>query len=360
VVVVIIPVLLTPEKTADLSIIAEVTRQIAAALGPGMMVSYETTLPVGTTRNYLRPMLESSGWKAGVDFDLVFSPERVKSRLVMKHLKTVPKIVGGVSDASAARAQEFYATYLQAPVINVRTLEAAEFAKLAGMVYRDVNIAVANELAAYAEQAGLNFADVVRAANTDGECYLLNPGIGVGGHCTPVYPYFILEDARNRHIPMLLMAEARRMNDRQASHALDRLEDAGVEVSGARVLILGLGFRPEVKEHTLSPAFQIRDEGLKRRATVYLHDPLYSADEIARHGFEFWDLAKRDWPEIVILNTAHRAYADANFAQWRGRGVRYVVDGRNLWDGKRVAAAGLMYLAPGVPVLNGRIPACQP
>jgi nucleotide sugar dehydrogenase len=355
--IVIIPVLLTPEKSADLSIMDEVTEQIAAVLAPGMLVSYETTLPVGTTRNHLRPILESSGLTAGTDFDLVFSPERVKSRLVMKHLSSVPKIVGGVSAWSARRGEEFYAKYLRAPVINVETLEAAEFAKLAGMIYRDVNIALANQLAGYAERAGLNFADVVRAANTDGESYLLTPGIGVGGHCTPVYPYFVLRDAERRDVPMTLAAGAREINDGQAAHALDRLEEAGLRLAGARILILGLGFRPEVKEHTLSPAFLIRDEAAKRQASVVLHDPLYSREEIARHGFVYQDLAEASLPEVVVLNTAHRAYADPDFAGWHARGVRYVVDGRNFWDANRVAGAGLAYFAPGAPTLSGQLPA---
>jgi nucleotide sugar dehydrogenase len=355
VVVVIVPVTLTPEQTADLKIIDEVTAKIATVLAPGMMVSYETTLPVGTTRNHLAPILESSGLNAGVDFDLVFSPERVKSQLVLRHLRNVPKIVGGVCPLSARRGEEFYGRYLGARVVNIGTLEAAEFAKLAGMIYRDVNIALANELAGYAEQVGLDFGTVVRAANTDGEAYLLSPGIGVGGHCTPVYPYFALNDARAKGTPMTLTAAARQINDSQAVHAFDRLEKAGVNLSGARILILGLGFRPEVREHTLSPAFLVRQEALRRNAELYLHDPLYTPEETACHGFSYWDLANEHWPEIVILSTAHRVYADADFPQWRHRGVRYVVDGRNFWDPQQVTAAGLQYFGPGVPTTTGRL-----
>jgi len=359
VVIVIIPVLLTADGKADLAIIDQVSREIAAALSPGMMISYETTLPVGTTRNHLRTLLEASGLKAGSDFDLVFSPERVKSRLVMKHLTTVPKIVGGFSASAAQRGAKFYGDYLGAPVINVETLEAAEFVKVAGMIYRDVNIALANELAGYAERAGVNFSEAIRAANTDGEAYLLSPGIGVGGHCTPVYPYFALDDSRKRGVTLKLTAEARRINDGQAAHALDRVEEAGAKLSGAQILVLGLGFRPEVKEHTLSTAFLIRQEALKRHAKVYLHDPLYAPPEITAHGFEPWAVENEDWPEIVVLNTAHRAYADPDFTKWRERGVRYLVDGRNFWDPKRATAAGLQYFAPGLPALSGQVLAHQ-
>jgi nucleotide sugar dehydrogenase len=346
VVIVIIPVLLTARREADLAAIESVTRLIAKHLSAGQMICYETTLPVGTTRNRLRPILESSGLRAGEDFDLVFSPERVKSHLVLKHLAQVPKIVGGVNQSSARRAEAFYGAYLGAPVINVQTLEAAEFSKLAGMIYRDVNIALANELAAYAESVGLDFHSVIEAANTDSESALLSPGIGVGGHCTPVYPYFALQDALNRGVQLPLTAEARRTNDRQARRMLDRIEERGENLRGQKLLILGLGFRPNVKEHTLSPAFLIRDEAIRRGAQPFLHDPLYSAEEIASHGFTPMDL-DGDIPAVVVLNTGHAEYSQIALSGWWERGARIVVDGRNFWSAVEVQAAGLQYIAPG-------------
>ncbi len=208
VVIVIVPVLLTPEREADTSIIEAVSAQVAEGMRPGTLVSYETTLPIGTTRQ-LAGVLERGGLKAGEDFDLAFSPERVKSRSVLQTLSVTPKVVGGVTPASAERAASFYGAYLGAPVINVGTLEAAEMVKLAGMIYRDANIALANGLAGYCEAAGLDVLDVIEAANTNGEAHLLRPGIGVGGHCTPVYPYFAIHDARRRGWPLRVVEAAR-------------------------------------------------------------------------------------------------------------------------------------------------------
>jgi nucleotide sugar dehydrogenase len=216
---------------------------------PGVLISFETTVPVGTTRNRLRPLLERSGLTAGTDFDLAFSPERVKSLHVLAHLTGIPKIVGGINERSASRAADFYERYLGSPVINLSTLEAAEFAKLAGMVYRDVNIAIANELAAYAESVGVDFASVREAANTDGEAALLTPGIGVGGHCTPIYPYFLIKDAIRVGEPARLAELARTTNDQQVARALDRLERNWGRIRGRRVVVLGVAFRPGVREH---------------------------------------------------------------------------------------------------------------
>jgi nucleotide sugar dehydrogenase len=340
--IVIVPVLLTPENKADLGIILSVTDDIAAGLKKGAMVVYETTLPVGTTRGFA-PLLEKSGLKCGVDFDLAFSPERVKSKLVLRNLTVNPKVVGGYDEKSAARAEKFYADFVGAPVINVKTLEASEFVKLAGMVYRDVNIAIANELARFAELKGIDVKETFPAANTDGEAYLLFPGIGVGGHCTPVYPYFLIHGAREVGMEANLPILARQINDGQAAHCLDRLEAVIGDLKGQRVTIMGLGFRPGVKEHTCSPAFLIGEELARRGADATLNDPLYSDDEIRRHGFAPSAIEGA----ALVLNTNHLEYADLDWAALAASGVKAVVDGRNFWDRAAIEAAGIRYIGVG-------------
>ncbi|MGO8702949.1 MAG: nucleotide sugar dehydrogenase [Candidatus Brocadiia bacterium] len=359
-VVVIVPVLLTLEKKADTGIIESVTRQIALGLRRGTMVSYETTLPIGGTRALL-PILESGGLRGGREFDLVFSPERVKSRLVIQRLTKNPKIVGGLTPEAAARAAAFYEEYLGAPVINVGALETAEMVKLAGMVYRDVNIALANELARYCEAAGIDFPAVVQAANNDGEASLLHAGIGVGGHCTPVYPHFLFQESERFGVHAPLAELGRLLNDQQPAKVLDRLEREWQPLRGKRVLILGLGFRPQVKEDACSPAYTLAAELARRRARAELHDPLYTPDEIRNRGFSpgafavkgaRWKAMSREegpMHELLILNTAHAAYADLDFKKLAALGLKAVLDGRNFWKAEQVEKAGLFYLAVGRP-----------
>jgi nucleotide sugar dehydrogenase len=348
VVIVIVPVLLTQEREADTSIIESVSAQIAQGMRAGTMVSYETTLPIGGTRR-LAPLLERGGLKAGEGFDLVFSPERVKSRSVLQTLSRTPKVVGGSTPAAAERAARFYGEYLGAPVINVGTLEAAEMVKLAGMIYRDANIALANELACYCEADGLDAFDIIRAANTDGEAALLQPGIGVGGHCTPVYPYFAIHDARRRGMPLRMVEEGRRLNEEQPAHAVALLERALGTLEGARVLILGLAFRPLVKEQTCSPAFAVRDALRERGAVPLLHDPLYTPEEVCAAGFEPGSPDEGPAPAALVLNTAHPAYGDLDFPALAGRGLKAVLDGRAFWDAPAVRSAGLIYVGIGRP-----------
>lgn len=348
VVVVIVPVLLTSDHRADTSVIEAASRQIASRLKRGTLVSYETTLPVGGTRRLAR-ILEESGLKAGEDFDVVFSPERVKSRFVLQRLTENTKVVGGITPQAAARGASFYVEYLGAPVENVNSLEAAELVKLAGMVYRDVNIALSNELAYYSERVGVDFGAVRRAANSDGEAALLLPGIGVGGHCTPVYPHFLIRDGEERGIETNLTSLARCINDEQPRATLDRLEKVWGALKGHRVLILGLGFRPQVKEHICSPAFQLREELHRRGAQVYLHDPLYSDEEIRAHGFVPGSFSDSPAAAVIILNTAHETYQIMDFAALAAWGLKAVVDGRNLWTPDQVRQTGLLYLGVGRP-----------
>lgn len=352
IVIVIVPAKLTGERRADLSVLEAASRDIAAGLKAGTLVSYETTVPVGATRTVLLPILEKSGLKAGVDFELAFSPERVKSGSVLSNLSRTPKIVGGLTARGAERADKFYRRFLGAPVIRLGSLEQSELAKIAGMVYRDVNIALSNELARFASASGLDLGPVLAAANTDGEAALLRPGIGVGGHCTPVYPYFLTSAARELGVPQRLAEQARLINDGQSSHLLDEAAAAFGPLEGRRVLILGLGFRPEVKEHSYSSAFLLQEALKERKAQVSLHDPHYDEKEISELGFKSGSFGEKTGPcaELIILNTAYAAYAKPDFKALRRRGLRAVLDGRNFWDPKLVKAAGLLYLGAGRPL----------
>lgn len=349
-VVIIVPAHLTPERDIDYHILESASSAVAKGLQRGTLVSYETTVAVGGVRSKLVPVLErESGLKAGEDFFVSFSPERVKANLVFAKLRTTPKIVGGVNSASAAAAEAFYRDYLVRDadkVINVDALEAAEFAKLADMLYRDVNIALANELAAYAEATGVDFARVREAANTCDESRLLIPGIGVGGHCTPVYPYFIIRDGERRGTVQRLATSAREINDGQPGRNVARLEAALGTLQGKRVHILGLAFRPDVKVEIFSSAYALQEALSARGAVVTMEDPMYSDDELRHHGFTPAQIAGGA-ADAVVLNTAHTAFQQPNFASWRSGGLKVVLDGRTLWDRREIEAAGLVCLAVG-------------
>jgi len=216
--------------------------------------------------------------------------------------------------------------------------------KLVGMLYRDVNIALANELAAFCELAGVDFDRVRSSANSDGEANLLLPGIGVGGHCTPVYPYFLTRESRRLGMTQRISEAAREINDQQPARQLARVAQLWKPLRGQAVHVLGLGFRPGVKVDTFSPAYALRTELQTLGAFVTISDPHYSDDEIRALGFH---PAALEDAKVVVLNTAHDEYERPDFAAWERAGVEVVLDGRNLWDQTSVEAAGLRYFGIG-------------
>ncbi len=344
-VVVIVPAHLTPEREIDYTHLRAASAQVGKGLQRGALVVYETTVSVGGTRRQLIPMLEAqSGLEAGRDFHVGYSPERVKANLVLERLETTPKVVGGLDAASLAKTAALYREFLGAPIDEVGGLEAAEITKLLGMLYRDVNIALANELAAFCELSGVDFDRVRVAANRDGEANVLLPGIGVGGHCTPVYPYFLTRESRRLGVTQRISEAAREINDQQPQRQLARLATLWRPLKGRRVRLLGLGFRPGVKVDTFSPAYALRDELQRHGAIVSMSDPQYTDDELRAAGFE---PALDDAAQAIVLNTAHPEFASPDFAAWRRQGVEAVLDGRNFWNQAEVESAGLLYLGIG-------------
>ena len=189
VVVLIVPVMLDADHQPDYRYMDPAVASIAPGVHAGSTVIFETTLPIGDTRRRFAPALErASGLVADRDFFVAFSPERLFSGAVLANLAAYPKLVGGIGAASTDRAARFYASVLDAEVVAMSSSEAAEFSKLADTTYRDVNIALANEFARAADAHGIDVTEVIAAANSQPYSHIHQPGIGVGGHCIPVYP----------------------------------------------------------------------------------------------------------------------------------------------------------------------------
>jgi nucleotide sugar dehydrogenase len=232
VVVVVVPLLVDQEGMPDFEWIDDATQRIGSSLKPGTLVSYETTLPVGTTRNrFAKALEEASGLIAGKDFTVVFSPERVLTGRVFADLRKYPKLVGGINEASNQAGVKFYEAVLDFDdrpdlskkngVWNLESCEASEMAKLAETTYRDVNIALANQFALFAEKSNIDIAKVIAASNSQPYSHIHNPGIAVGGHCIPVYPRFYLWNDPKATI----VSAARIANSAMPAHAVELLRE---------------------------------------------------------------------------------------------------------------------------------------
>jgi len=347
VVVIIVPLLVSREHTTDYSSLDAATRAVGRGLHKGSLVIYETTLPVGTTRLRLGPMLEEvSGLVAGRDFHLAFSPERLYAGRIFEDLRKYPKIVGGIDLTSTDRAVRFYRSVLDADVWAVDNAETAEFTKLAETTYRDVNIALANQFALYAASRDVNVGQAFKAANSQPFSHIHRPSLGVGGHCIPVYPHFMLGDATDGELS--LVRDSRQTNDRMAAVGVEQLQQALGGLKARRVLVLGASYREDVKELAFSTVYPIVELLHRAGADVVLHDPLFAPAELAHLETEVVDLdsEKARSADAVVVQAMHRDFKDLDWRTFKN--LRVVLDGRGTLDADRIREAGAAYIAIGI------------
>lgn len=341
-VVIVVPLLVDEETwQPDFGWMDAATRSLASHLSPGTLVSYETTLPVGTTRGRWKPLIEEvSGLTEGEGFHLVFSPERVLTGRVYADLRKYPKLVGGLNEEGAKRATEFYESVLTFDerddlprpngVWDMGSAEAAEMAKLAETTYRDVNIGLANQFARYADSAGIDVYRVIEACNSQPFSHIHRPGIAVGGHCIPVYPRLYLSTDHGADI----VRTARNFNATMPAYLIGQVERVMGDLAGLRVVVLGASYRGGVKETAVSGVFPTVAELVKRGAVVTVHDPLFEDGELAALGLTPHRLG--DAVDVAILQADHREYLEIGPSDLPG--IRLFADGRNftspsMWAG---------------------------
>jgi nucleotide sugar dehydrogenase len=332
-VVLVVPLFVDANGTPDFGWMDGATRELAKHLTKGTLVSYETTLPVGTTRNRWKPMLEEgSGLREGEDFHLVFSPERVLTGRVFEDLRKYPKLIGALSPAGARHAREFYEAVLdfdERPdlarpngVWDLGSAEASELAKLAETTYRDVNIGLANQFAKFAVTQGIDVFQVIDASNSQPYSHIHRPGIAVGGHCIPVYPRLYLHTDPDATV----VRAAREANAGMPSYTVALLEGAHGDLKGSTVAVLGASYRGGVKETAFSGVFDTVAALEALGAKPVVHDPMYSDDELVKLGFTPYHLGEP--VDAVVIQADHAEYSSLTPADLPG--VRTLVDGRRV------------------------------
>jgi UDP-N-acetyl-D-mannosaminuronic acid dehydrogenase len=296
---------------------------ITPGLHAGSTVLFETTLPIGDTRRRYAARLEAgTGLVLDRDLFVAFSPERLFSGAALRNLATYPKLVGGVGPASTARATAFYDSVLDAEIVAMSSAEAAEMAKLVDTTYRDVNIALANEFARAAEAAGVDVLEVIRAANSQPYSHVHQPGLGVGGHCIPVYPHFLLSNAPD----LELVSTARRVNDAQVGAAIRTIQSVVGSLDGVPILVLGLTYREGVKELAYSRALPLIERLAFLGADVSAWDPLLSETELARCARP-WRWGEPGSFPVVVTQTGDRRWSELDPGWFPD--LELLLDGRN-------------------------------
>jgi UDP-N-acetyl-D-mannosaminuronic acid dehydrogenase len=303
--IIAVPTPLDPRSNrADLSYVQQAARDIVPLLRRGNLVVLESTVPPGTTRDVLAPIVAESGLRPGVDVHVAHCPERVLPGRILLELEQNDRLAGGLTATCAERAADLYRTFVKGAIISTNAT-TAEMVKVMENTFRDVNVALANEFALIAERIGVDVWEAIRLANHHPRVNVLKPGPGVGGHCIAVDPWFLVDVAQD--VTYLIRA-ARQINDGMPERVIDRL--AALIPPPARVALLGVTYKAEVDDIRESPALRVVQLAVERGYEVRLCDPHVRPD-IAGLPARLLPLEKalRD-AEAIVLLVDHRAFQD--------------------------------------------------
>lgn len=317
-VIICVPTPLTANREPDLGALVASASSLGGVLQAGQLVVLESTTYPGTTRERLVPILEESGLEAGRDFDVAFSPERIDPGRMDQTMRTTPKVVGGLTDESGARAEELYG-HICDEVIRVGSPEVAEMTKLLENIFRGVNIALVNEMSILCDRMGIDIWEVVDAAATKPYGFMrFDPGPGMGGHCLPVDPFYLTWKAREYDLATEFIELAGKINALMPEHCVTRIEralnDLRKPVNGTKILLLGMSYKAGVGDVRESPAIKIAEALLGLQADLAYHDPYVA--EVPELGLQSVELdAALTEAEFVVIVTAHPGIDHAELAE---------------------------------------------
>jgi len=332
-------------KLADMRAVASATEAILPVLRKGNLVVLESTSPPRTTVDLVTPILERSGLKAGVDFHLAYSPERVLPGQILRELIENARVIGGVTPESAQAGRDLYAIFVKGEIVQTDAT-TAEMVKLMENTYRDVNIAIANEFSRLAERFGVDVWEAIQIASLHPRVKILSPGPGVGGHCISVDPWFFVEAAPDI---TPLIYNSRRVNDEQPHYVVELVERALGSLKGKKIAALGLAFKPDVDDLRESPASEVIHLLQKEGAAVKAFEPFkLDADLPGITAVPTLEAALKEADAVLLLvnHTSLRALTPEKLAALTP--ARILIDTVNGWAGKDWQAAGFRIFRLGV------------
>lgn len=358
VIVIAVPTPVDEEARPDLRPLRAAVDAVAKESKRGVLLSIESTINPGVCEEEVVPLLMSRGRDpAGGDILLVHCPERVNPGDARWTVRNIPRVFGGLTREATERGLAFYRSILEAPIRPMSSIRAAEAVKITENVFRDVNIAFVNELAQSFDQLGIDVHDVISGAATKPFAFMAHyPGCGVGGHCIPVDPYYLIEHAQRHGFDHRFLQLARHINKGMPRYTVERLMTAWQELAGGqpeageksgrlagvRVALLGLAYKQDIDDVRESPAFDIERLLRAEGAAVLAYDPFVPDRSTA--GSLTAALAAAD---AVVIATGHSVFRALTPRDFSGTPVRVIVDGRNCLDMEQFASSAILYRGIG-------------
>jgi nucleotide sugar dehydrogenase len=302
-----VPTLITRDKRVDYSIVEKAFREAGKHLKRGSLVVFESNVTPGVTEGLVRESIEKNGLKHGKDFLLAYVPIQGKAGRMFRDLRAYERVVAGVTP----RARELAALFFKRcgfKTLLASSCKVAELEKLYANIYKDVTIAAANELADYCDALGIDVREVIRFARLIPGINIPEPGIGVGGNCLPVDPYFLIHDGRRVGVDAKLARAAREVNDGRAAATARKIIEIAAASKATRVVLLGAAFRPDTHETAYSPALEVYARVAARFPQTRVFDPLVGSEALARLGVR--EASDRDLraAELVFELVPHSAF----------------------------------------------------
>jgi nucleotide sugar dehydrogenase len=352
VILITVPTPVTSDKRPDLSHVISAGEGIAMGLDYNKLVVLESTVYPGVVDEILKPVLEKTGLRAGRDFGLAYCPERYNPGDSEHQIADVVRIVGGISQEWTETTARLY-EYLARDVARVKDIKTAEAAKVIENTQRDLNIALMNELALIFERMQIDIMDVIKAAATKWNFNVYYPGAGVGGHCLPVDPYYLVEKAEELGYHPKIITAGRAVNDHMPIHMLHLLVDALNErtraVKDSKIAVLGISYKENVGDHRESPSNVLIQELKKRGAQIHVVDPYVEFGFLSEHATrERTAYDALNGADALVLMTAHRDFDGLDLRRIRElMRTPIIVDGRRIFDPETATTLGFTYAGVG-------------
>ncbi|MCC7573635.1 MAG: nucleotide sugar dehydrogenase [Candidatus Methanofastidiosum sp.] len=354
IVLIIVPTPITKDKEPDLSYVISAAEDISKTLKKGQLIILESTVYPGVTDDIVKPILESSGLKAGIDFGLAYCPERYNPGDTKHTIDNVNRVVGGITREWAEITKDVYSYVIKAQIDTVSDIKTAEAAKVIENIQRDLNIALMNELALIFEKMGIDVLEVIKAASTKWNFNVYYPGAGVGGHCLPVDPYYLVSKAREFGYHSKVITAGREINDYMPHHIFELLRDALNDmersVKNSKVAVLGFSYKENVGDVRETPVEHFVSELVKRGAIVTVVDPYVDEKYIKSFGVSY----SKDMYEALkgadafVVMTSHNIFKDIDLEKARKlMSNPLVIDGRRIFNKDEMNEKGFTYKGVG-------------
>ena len=344
VVIVCVPTPIDRNNAPDLTSLMQATSTISKSIKKGTILVIESTIYPGTVQEVILPILKERGFDAYKnDLFVAHCPERIDPGNKKWTIEMLPRVVGGITKESTDKSVKFYKSIIDADVIALSNIKTAEATKIMENTFRDVNIAFVNEMAKSFDKAGIDILEVIRGASTKPFAFMPHyPGAGVGGHCIPVDPYYLIEKAKQIGFNHRFLSLAREINNGMPSYTVELLENELKKLKktlkNAKVGVLGLAYKANVDDIRESPALELINILKSKGAEVFVFDPHVNAESNAKDLDEL--LSKSDY---VVLVTDHNEFKDMDLAKLKKHKVHVVIDGRNCLDKEKIKSMGIIY-----------------